>query len=55
MFEEQHDRIVPGAGVSEEIGAVRAYRDDLRAVSGEEVSTPDLQEQYCSYQPCNSH
>lgn len=35
VFENQHDHTVPGAAVSEEIGAVRAYRGGLRAVNNE--------------------
>lgn len=52
IFENQHDRTVPGATISEEISAVRAYRGGLRATHEEGTSAPNLLEQYCSYQPC---
>jgi len=50
VLEDQQDRIVPGAAISEEIGAVLTYRGRLRAVDGESVPTPDLLENSCSFQ-----
>jgi hypothetical protein len=49
VFEEQHDRIVPGAAISEENGAVLTYQCGLRAVNGESATAPDLLEHFCSY------
>jgi len=49
VLEDQQDRIVPGVAVSEEIGAIRAYRGGPRAFDGESVPAPDLLEHSYSF------
>jgi hypothetical protein len=49
VSEDHCGRIVPVITISKEIGAVRTYRDDLRAVDGESIPAPNVRKHLCSF------